>query len=112
MIEVSFAALHEPLFLGGKNFEKKLDPYRYQGLKLEYDLKEKELHITWATHFARMPSTNVAYYVPGKPTDRKIQQSAHPMVAGIGATAQVESPMQHVHAGPGHGKTGIGGKVK
>ncbi len=112
MIEVSFAALHEPLFLGGKNFEKKLDPYRYKDLKLEYDLVEKELHITWATHFARMPSTNVAYYVPGKPKDRKIEQTAAPMVAGISGTAQVETPMSHVHAGMGAGKTGIGGKVK
>lgn len=106
MIEVGFAELHNALFLGGKNFGLRLDTHHRADLKLEYDLKEKELIVTWAKKVAHIPSTNVAYYIPGTPEDRKVVQVAHPMVAGIAAGAQVESPMSHVHAGPGAGKTG------
>lgn len=106
MIEVGFAELHNPLFLGGKNFGLKLDSHRHPELKIVYDKAEKELLVTWLGKTAFIPSANVAYYVPGKADDRKIVQVAAPQVAHVGS-AQVETPMSHVHRGEGHGKTGV-----
>jgi len=106
MIEVGFAELHNALFLGGKNHGLKLDSHRHPDLKMVYDKEEKELLVTWGGKLAHIPSTNVAYYHPGKPEDRKVVQMGSTMVAGISGSAQVETPMSHVHAGHGHGKTG------
>lgn len=105
VVEVGFAELHNPLFLGGKNLGVKLDCHRHSGLKMSYDKAEKELIVSWGGKTGFIPSANVAYYVPGKADDRKIEQVASPMVLNV-TGAQVESPMGHVHAGPGHGKTG------
>lgn len=104
-IDVGFAELHNALFLGGKNHGLKLDPHRYPDLKLIYDRGEKELLVTWKGHTAIVPSSNISSMTSGKPLDRKVAQVAHPMVASI-SSAQVETPMSHVHAGHGHGKTG------
>ena len=104
--KVGFAFLHTPLFLGGKNLSDKLDGHMRKELHMVYDKQEMELVVTWNNKTARIPSTNVAYYIPGEPEDRKIEGVSHPMVAGSSASAQVETPMSHVHAGPGAGKTG------
>lgn len=105
MREVGYAKLHDDLFLGNKNFGKGLDANRHHGINMVYDTVEKELIVTWMGKVAYIPSQNVAVYCPGKQEDRKVHQVASPMVAGIGK-AQVETPMSHVHAGQGHGKTG------
>jgi hypothetical protein len=113
MIELKFAELHNPLFLGGKNHQLKLDPAKEAGLKLEYDRAEKELIVTYSdgktTTVGIIPSSNVACMVPGKVEGKA--HSFHPIVAGM-QSAQVDSPMAHVHAGPGKGQTGFSGKVK
>lgn len=102
-VEIGFAELHNALFLGGKNHGLKLDPHRYPTLKLVYDRAEKELIVSWNQETAIIPSSNVASMTVGKPKDRKVIQSASPQIAEIG-TAQVETPMSHVHAGPGKGR--------
>ncbi len=73
---------------------------------MTYDKREKELRVTWKGVTGFVPSTNVAMYVPGEAADRKVMQTAHPMVGNLSTSAQVGTPMSHVHAGPGHGKTG------
>ena len=103
-ININFAELHNALFLGGKNFGLKLDPSRYAGLKLKYDRAEKELLVSWQKETAIIPSSNIASMTEGKPIDRNVVQTGSPMVAGI-ASAQVETPFGHVHAGPGKGRT-------
>lgn len=106
MIEVGFAELHDGIFVGGKNLTAKLDANLNKGLKMIYDKDEKELQVTWNKVTAYVPFTNIKSYIPGAAKDRKIKQAASPMVATISHTAQVESPVSHVHAGFGHGKTG------
>lgn len=110
MIEVGFAELHKPVFVGGKNLTARLDTNQYKELKLFYDKKEKELVVTWNNVVGRIPSTNIACYIEGKAPDRLQHQVASPQVAGVAFTAQVETPMSHVHAGHGHGKTGVAKK--
>lgn len=107
-VDVSFAELHGALFLGGKNFGLKLDPHRHAGLGLIYDQDLQELLVSYQDKVAHVPSSNVVSWTEGKVEDRKITQMGHPIVSGISG-AQVETPMGHVHAGPGYGKTG---KVK
>ena len=110
LIELKFVELHNVLFLAGTNLQTKLDPGKRHGLQLFYDRAEKELHVHWNGTVGLIPSSNIAMMEPGKP-EVKAQQVTHPMVAGLQG-AQVETPMSHVHAGYGHGKTGLGGKVK
>lgn len=109
-IELKFAELHNSLFLSGKNFGLKLDPGKLHGLKLIYDRAEKELLVHWGQDIGIIPISNVASMVPGEPI-QPTPQHMHPIVAGI-QSAQVETPMSHVHAGHGHGKTGLSGRVK
>lgn len=106
MIEVGFADLHKPLFVGGKNHGERLDCGRFPDLKMVYFPELKELHVTWGGTTTHVPSTNIANYTPGPAKNRRVVQSAAPQVAGVAFTAQVETPMSHVHAGHGHGKTG------
>lgn len=104
MIPIKFAELHNALFLGGKNLQTKLDPGKLAGLVIEYDRTEKELLVTWNGQTGIIPSSNIACMVEGSP-EKPAVQITHPIVAGI-ASAQVETPMSHVHAGYGAGKTG------
>lgn len=106
MIDVGFAVLHNALFLGGTNLGQKLDTHHRPDLKMVYDRAEKELIVTFRGKTSYVPSTNVASYQPGPADDRKILQSATLSTLGSSRNAQVESPMSHVHAGYGHGKTG------
>jgi hypothetical protein len=110
MLQLKFAEVKTPCFIGGKNHGLKLDPTRSGGLELVYDRQEKELHATFNGETVIIPSGDIARMVEGVPTLRAPQVS-HPMTAGI-ISAQVETPMSHVHAGHGHGKSGVGGKVK
>lgn len=101
-IDIKFAELHNPLFLGGKNHGVKLDPGKTHGLELFYDRKEKELLIHWGKHVGIIPSSNIACMEEGLP-EVKAPQYTHPIVAGI-ASAQVSTPFGHVFEGPGKGR--------
>lgn len=117
-IELSFAELHAPLFLAGKNFGMKLDHKKHAGIKLLYNDDSKFLEVGWTNsagdHDAWVPLSNVASMTPDK---RQPQVSAKPsaieqaakagqMAAKAIISAQVSTPQSHVHAGPGHGDTG------
>ena len=112
MIEVGFAELHKTLFLGGKNHGERLDSNRFPDLKIMLDEKTDRLIVSWKGHTTKVPMTNVANYTEGPGQNRRVVQQAHPMLSNIAEkaqlpfTAQVETPMSHVHAGPGSGKSG------
>jgi hypothetical protein len=104
-LELKFAELHSPLFLAGCNLSVKLDPARRVGLELNYIRKFGELHVKWNGETAMVPVTNIVSMVAGSPKFKADPNVSHPMVMGSSATAQVETPYGHVHAGPGKGKT-------
>jgi hypothetical protein len=106
MIDIKYAELHNPLFLAGTNLQTKLDPSnsKYAAIRMQYDRVEKELLVYWNGVVGIIPSSNIACMIEGLP-EIKAPQFTHPIVAGI-SSAQVETPMSHVHAGFGHGKTG------
>lgn len=115
-IDVGYAQLHNDLFLNGRNLTKgsglhTLDTNQTQGLSMSYDLTEKELLVTYNGVTAHVPSTNVSCYIPGPSKDRKLKQASAPQVASINS-AQVGTPQSHVHAGLGHGQTGLSGNVR
>lgn len=103
-VAVSFARLHEDLFFGSKSFGKRLDTGAHNGLKMSYDKDDGELTVSWNGATAHIPSANIASYSTDPAKDRGLTPSHHPMVAGV-ASAQVETPHGHVHAGPGKGKS-------
>lgn len=111
-IPLSFAELHGPLFLAGKNFGQKLDKYKHPGIVLEYDTDRHWLQVTWSKNEAWVPLSNVSSMTPvGEPVKTATQTLAAaiaptPELARGKLSAQVETPQSHVHAGPGAGVTG------
>ena len=105
MIKIEFAELHNALFMAGVNLQLKLDPKKREGMVLEYYREFKELHVKYKDKTAIVPTTNVSAMIPASEVD--VQDPATAQVTPMGkVTAQVSSPMDHVFAGPGHGKTG------
>lgn len=105
-IELSFAELHNPLFLAGTNLQMKLQPEKRTGLKLTYDRAEKELLVEWQGQTAIVPSSNISSMTPKLILNpAKIEPQA-PTPELARRSAQVSTPQSHVHAGPGHGDTG------
>lgn len=103
-IELTFAELHSPLFLGGTNHGMKLGDAYKKGHVLVYDRAEKELVVTDAKgNEAIIPLTNVACMWPRKEAKPISIEKALPQ-ATARASAQVSSPTDHVFAGPGKGK--------
>jgi hypothetical protein len=120
-LNIRFAELHSPLFLGGTNLQLKLDPKNRIGLILTYDRTEKELIVQWNDHVALIPNSNVSSMTLEDPADiglgktfsPSIQPSSHHPVdktkakpyAAVKVSAQVQDPTRDaVFAGPGAGK--------
>jgi|SRR6185312_17447780 len=113
MIDLEFAELHSPLFVAGTNLQPKLIPKNRTGLKLQYDRKHQELHVTWNGKTAIVPRENVACMVEveKKPAKEAIEMAPAAAPAPVmphqtKISAQYDTPMSHVFAGPGAGKTG------
>jgi hypothetical protein len=104
-IDLTFAELHHPLFLGGTNWQLKLQEKTAKGhLTLVYDRSEKELLVKFNEHIAIIPTTNVACMHPKLDSIKPIEEKKHNTQPNPKITAQVGSPMDHVFAGPGKGK--------
>jgi len=101
-MELKFCEVHTSLFIAGTNLGLKLDPARRSGLKLFLNEETKRLEVEWNGEKGLVPETNVVVMIPGKP-GKAVPQHTHPIVAGI-ASAQVETPMSHVHQGLGAGR--------
>jgi hypothetical protein len=113
-MELKFAELHTPAFVAGTNLGIKLLPASRTGLKLQYDRKEKELHIYWNGEVGIVPYSNVVCMIEGNHTetlveakrlDNKPQMKTSELVHGV-INAQVSTPLDHVFGGEGKGVTG------
>lgn len=113
MINLKYAETHTALFLAGTNLGLRLNiqpstpghnrPGYRAGLVLVYDRAEKELLVTYNGETAIVPTTNVVSMVAGEVQEVKIE---NPPVPAGKIEPQVSTPMSHVFAGPGGGKTG------
>jgi hypothetical protein len=109
-VAVSFAELHEPIFLGTKNMPIKLDTHQNKDLKLTLFLlwgMVPALLVQWKEHSTVVQ--NYKHVIPAnledigfephlkinKPAPRPVQVS-HPMKSSVPATAQVSTPHDHV----------------
>ncbi len=106
MLEIKFAQLHSPIMVGGTNLGDRLNPELKRGLTLKYDRTEKELLVFYNKQVAIVPSTNIGAMIEdikfeAKPVSDEVEE-----ILRKGPSAQVDSPMSHVFAGPGAGKTG------
>jgi hypothetical protein len=106
-IELEFAELHTPLFLGGKNFGLKLMATPQTKIELIYDRAEKELWVNFNGKTAVIPTSNVVSMTPKGlaeviPLDQNQVQTAPTGKHKKTQSAQVSSPTSHVFGeGPG-----------
>lgn len=115
-IELCFAELHTPLFLGGTNWGHKLDAMKNSKGKITlfYDRAEKELIVGAAGRIAIIPTSNVVSMTPIEIAEidalaEKIKEAqvelGKPTIynkPGPKPKAQVSGPHDHVFAqGPG-----------
>lgn len=116
MIELTFAELHTPLFLGGTNWQLKLDiKNTAKGkLSLAYDRENHELIVKANGHIAIIPTSNVVSMTPmPEGLIAQTQHLAEPLVDLVvnppkpkgRPKAQASTPMDHAHKGLGFGKT-------
>jgi hypothetical protein len=137
-VEIEFAETHGPLFVpqgqsgpqgkGGKNMNTKLSDEKFNGIRLIYDRRHRELHVYWEKRRTIVPREAVAFmWEPGEQLPPAKQgaggttttvvkpvepTSPKPVVkaqvggpADVAAKAQVSTPTSHVFEGPGKGKT-------
>lgn len=103
-INIRSVRLHSTIFVGGRNLSDKIAAK--PDLILEYDRKEKELHVTFQGETAIVPSTNINSMVLQIEADTIRSEPRVEIPFSTKTTAQIDSPMAHVFAGPGAGKTG------
>jgi hypothetical protein len=103
--KIVWAELHAPLFLNGSNLGQKLDHTTKGGVSMEYDEKQRHLHVNYKGAVARIPETSVLSMVEADATPRAAVAAAVKEV-GKPITAQASSPTDHVFAGAGGGQTG------
>ncbi len=129
LVELEFAELHAPLFLGGKNHQLKLVAGARSELRLVYDRPNKELLVYWngpkGVVEGIVPIGTVLSMIPKKPeapipiktepaaVSPKISESMGEKTLERATkyeanrfTAQVATPQDHVFKGVGQGKTG------
>lgn len=103
-VAVELAHLNAPHFhITGKSLGDRLDTRTSRELKLEWDDETKELAITWGGRTGYAVSSNVKSYFPFEAIPIQSAAPAPPKLEK--RTAQVSTPMDHVFAGPGAGKT-------
>lgn len=126
--KIDWAELHAPLFLAGTNLGQKIPKAEHKNhIHMEYDEEKRHLYVTYNKKTCRIPETSVLSMVE-PPMDSPIGEirvfrgevptyipsEAHPGLEPLpqAAPPQVETPMSHVHAGPGKGQSGRGGRIK
>lgn len=108
LIEVSYAALHTPLFFGGRNFGQKLEVPKVGGLSMFVDLINRDFYVFYMDSFTSLPlDANVGNWVPAslppgikeflssKRSPAKVASST-PANPGKPIQAQVSTPTSHV----------------
>lgn len=109
-IDIKFAEVHTPLFMGGVNHGVKLEKDK-RGMKLVYDREHEELYIFHAGNIGIIPKGNVAIMVPTNPLELGFTPEE---VLGVGTIATQASTQtaQPVHKGPGRPKAQVSHPVE
>lgn len=99
---------HSPLFHAGRNFGTKIEikDDRNDGLKIQYDDKNRLFYVEYKGRQAKMPEMSAFMWEPvsrSSPAPTPNQHQTHDVTKA--SDAQVETPVGHVFAGPGKGKT-------
>lgn len=109
-IAIELANLHSPHFhmsgIGGKNMGDKLDVRSARDIKIEWNTETKQLEVSWNGRIGLIPESNIKSMFPQEATviEMPVNKSS-PIRKETRSTAQVETPQDHVFAGPGAGKT-------
>ncbi len=109
--KIDWVELHAPLFLAGTNLGQKIPSATHKShITMEYDEEKRHLYVTYNKKSCRIPETSVLSMVESKDLAvRAVTDETHAIRQPVPfnpQAAQVSSPMDHVHAGPGGGLTG------
>lgn len=120
---IKHAKLQTTVFIGKTNLQMDLDPQKRKGMRLLADDESQTLYVDFNGEIGRVPYTDIVSMIPEnqslfrKVFDHEYEQlkiTTFPTVASIEPMdlpkkgrpkAQASSPMDHVHAGLGAGKT-------
>jgi hypothetical protein len=92
-MNLKFVELHTPLFLGGINFQTKLDVSRKDGLKLKYDDYNKWVVVEYNGHKGYLPLSSVSVMVEMSTSLSGTQDAVKPTVLPAGKVkAQASTP--------------------
>ena len=110
MIDIQYAHLSAPLFLGRTNLTEKLDSGRRKDLKMRLCEKTHLLHVKLETPGGKFYAL-VKGWIAVNMTQETVDQVI-PLPPTEKIKAQVSTPHSHVFAGEGHGDAGRGQKQK
>lgn len=111
LIDIKSCVLHNPIFVGAKNFKERLAANNPTGLKLQYDNTRDALYITWNGETMKL-TNNVAGVIPVNPKDMGLEttpvltrtnpvtHTPSAMTSTTPRTAQVESPHSRIQNPP------------
>jgi hypothetical protein len=107
MIEVTFADLHNPVFLAGTNLGQKLDVTKRTGLVLKYEDDAHRLWIQYNGLTCFTPDANILSCQPKNPADLGVKNTQafvppHEKVKTAGPSAQI-ADISHAQGETPHG---------
>lgn len=104
IIPVDFAVMVGTFIIQGKNMGPRLDPAETAGIRMYFtDDSRKIFEVEYKDYRMKFPQMQVQYWHEGVYEERKGR--AINVAPPVRPSAQVDSPMSHVHAGLGAGKT-------
>lgn len=104
-VPLSWLELHSELFLGGKNFKKRLPAKEFPNLAMSVDDDAKLLYLSYNGHNVELPLTSAFLWSKASEAPQPLPPPVPPKSLGFGE-AQVSTPQSHVFEGPGKGKKG------
>ncbi len=103
--ELKRCMLHSPIFVGGKNLGDHLDSQKTHGIVIIADHDTRLVMVEWNGERAWFPFDAMVKLAVPKTNVVELPVTK-PVSPGVKPTAQVDTPMSHVFAGEGKGKTG------
>lgn len=88
-MKLKYLELHKPLFFAGRNFTEKLDGKRFTDIRMDYDAKERMVHVVY---------NGSVCYIPIESVHSMIELDSQPVAEPVKATfmgkikAQVSTP--------------------
>lgn len=108
LIKVIHIQFHDDVFHAGKNFGKKIEISKVDGLKIEFDEDNRRFYMTYKNRIRVFPELSAFSWEDEQNSPEpilEIKNEHRTEDRSKRVSAQVSTPMGHVFEGPGKGKT-------